>query len=123
MADESIIKEADFFTNDAGREAGFTANFWLSCYDDLWDWVNEQAAADKPFGVECEGTLLRKAFGAGFVDVFARVSDVRDVRCARFTVFPPVEDDLRSTRKLRDWRRNGLEPLGEGVLADAGLPW
>ena len=124
MDQQTRITSADFFSNAAAREAGFTEDFWYQVYQQYL----HEADRDPSRSLEkcARPRTVRMPFKQGYVDVVARVQpEQREYRIVRFTAFP-AEGEGESEAQQMDWWYRGYEnrpALGEGALLDDNVRW
>ena len=126
MAQQTRITPADFFSNAAAQEAGFSGQFWLDAYNRYLDAVQRDLS---PSLTKWEvARTVRVPFEDDHVDVLVRIQPEAREHCAlRFTVFPA--SDGHDPRRMDRWYFHGgkekeIPPiLGEGALLDYAHRW
>ena len=127
MAQQTRVTPANFFSNAAAQEAGFSGQFWLDAYNRYLDAVQQDPSPsfDK---WEAERTV-RVPFQQSHVDVLVRPQpEGREFSVLRFTVFPASDDPEPPQLDRWYWHgndRNETIPpvLPEGALLDHLNRW
>ncbi len=122
MVEREPIKADDFFSNAAGRETGFTDQFWFAAYT---EWLKAiQSDPDATFDTIHDPRTFRLPYGDSYADVLVRTQpDGREYFSMRFTAFPA--EDAPIARQVSRWYfyDESRTPLGEAVLLDANFRW
>ena len=91
MTQERVVTYADFLTNAAARDAGFSGQFWLDAYKRFEDKV--EADPSRSFDKWEVARTVRVPFEQGHFDVLVRVQpEPREYGILRFTVFPASDE-------------------------------
>ena len=116
----------DFFTNAAGREYGFTVEFWQEAYDKYRHDMEEGMKTNPRWGDELEKErTVRVSLQGNDYDVLVRTppEDSREfppLRLSAFTAEPGSEVIPMSRGYLYDDDRR---PVGEAALLDEFNTW